>query len=212
VITSEPHLDETGQPCTRHAAISQDVLLSYAAVGSRISGFHHDAASKMQGLMMALDEISEGANEEVRAAAATASAALRDLHQILTVNRALAKAPQRKAISVHDIVNRAAERHGVKVRGDLSATAVNVALASIAHALSIPLDLAAGGPQSTRTVDIACTQQGARVVLDITAPSGFSTTANANELLAVASFLFRREEATLACKANGFVVELPVAL
>jgi hypothetical protein len=211
VITHEPHLDETGQPCTRHAAISQDVLLAYAAVGSRVSGFHHDAASKMQGLMMALDEISEGANEEVRAAAATASTALRDLHQILTVNRALAKAPQRKAVSVPDIVHRAAERHGVKVRGDLPATSVNVATASIVHALSIPLDIAAGNLQSIRTVDIACTRQGGPVVLDITAPSGFSTTANANELLAVASFLFHREEATLACKANGFVVALPIA-
>jgi hypothetical protein len=112
---------------------------------------------------------------------------------------------------VHDVVQRAAERLGVKIRGDVSAPSVNVAIASMAHALSIPFDLAAGSLQSARTVEIACTQQGARVVLDITAPNGFSSTANANELLAVASFMFRREDATLACKPNGFVVELPVA-
>lgn len=211
MIASEPHVDETGQPCTRHAALSQDVLLSFAAVGSRVSGFHHDAASKMQSLMMALDEITEGAGEDIRQAAAMASTALRDLHQILTVNRALAKTPQRKAISLHDVVHRAAERHGVKVRGDLGASSVSVALASIAHALSIPLDLAAGPLQSLRTVDVGCSQQGARVVLDITAPGGFSATPNPNELLALASFLLRREDATLACKPNGFVVELAVA-
>ena len=211
MINDEPHVDETGQPCTRHAALSQDVLLSYAAVGSRVSGFHHDAASKMQSLMMAIDEITEGASDEIRQAAAMASTALRDLHQILTVNRALAKTPQRKAISLQDVVGRAAERHGVKVRGDLSAPSVNVAIASVTHALSIPLDLAAGPLQSIRTVDVACSQHGARVVLDITAPGGFATTPNPNELLALASFLLRREDATLACKPNGFVVELPVA-
>jgi hypothetical protein len=206
-----PHLDETGQPCTRHAAISDDVLLAYAAVGSRVSGFHHDAASKMQSLMMAIDEISELGNDEARSAAATAATALRDLHQILTVNRALAKPPQRKPTPLRDLVTRAAERFGVKARGELPATNLQIALASAAHALSIALDIAAGPLQQARTVDLTATAQADRLVLDITATGPFSSTPNPNELLALASFLLGREDATLACKPNGFVVELPIA-
>ncbi|HUS29897.1 MAG TPA: hypothetical protein VMZ53_15435 [Kofleriaceae bacterium] len=210
MIEAEPHLDETGKPCTRHAALSQDALLAYAAVGSRVSGFHHDAASKMQSLMMAIDEITELGNDDVRAAAATASTALRDLHQILTVNRALAKTPQRKSTPVRDLITRAAERHGVKVRGELPATTVHVALASVAHALSIALDIAAGPLQAARTVDVTCTP-GTHLAVAMTATGELGAPPNANELLALASFLLRREDATLTCKPNGFVVELPLA-
>jgi hypothetical protein len=210
VITRAPHLDETGQPCTRHATISDDVLLAYAAVGSRISGFHHDAASKMQSLMMALDEISELATDDIRGPATTASSALRDLHQILTVNRALAKAPQCKPVPLRDLVARAAERHGVKVHGDIPAIDVQISLACLAHALSIPFDIAAGPSQDSRTIDLACTQ-GEHLVLDITARGALANTPNANELIALAVFLFQREDSSLACKPNGFVVELPLA-
>jgi hypothetical protein len=210
VKAGEPHLDETGHPCARHAAISDDILLAYASIGSRVSGFHHDAASKMQSLMMALDEISELATDDIRGPAATASTALRDLLQILTVNRALAKPPQRKPVALPELVARAAERHGVKVRGDLPPANVNIALASLAHALSIPLDIAAGPPQDARTVDVSC-RQGATIVLDITAAGALANAPNTNELLALAAFLLRREDASLACKPDGFVVELPLA-
>ena len=207
---TEPHLDETGQPCARHAAISEDVMLAFAAVGSRISGFHHDAASKLQGMMMAIDEISELATGDVATAAATASAALQDLHKILTVNRALAKAPQRKATPIKELVARAAERHGVKVRGELPAGSVQIALPSIAHAVSIPFDITAGPVSKARTIDVTCSV-GAKVTLDITAGGELAAIANANELLALAAFLLRREDGALACKPNGFVVELPLA-
>jgi hypothetical protein len=206
----EPHLDETGKPCARHAAVSQDVLLAYAAIGSRVSGFHHDAASKLQSLMMAIDEITELANDDVRSAAATASTALRDLHQLLTVNRALAKAPQRKPTAVRELVARAAERNGVKTRGELPAANVQIALASVAHALSIAFDIAAGPPQGVRTVEVTCTQ-AERLVLELSASAALYTPPNANELVALASFLLRREDATLACKPTGFVVDLPLA-
>ena len=211
MTATTPHLDESGQPCSRHAAINDDVLLAYAAVGSRVSGFHHDAASKMQSLMMAIDEITELGNDEARSAAATASTALRDLHQILTVNRALAKPPQRKPTPLRDLVTRAAERFGVKARGELPATNVQVALASAAHALSLVFDIAAGPLQQARTVDLTTREQDGRVWLDITTSGPFSTTPNPNELLALATFLLRREEGELNCKPNGFVVALPVA-
>jgi hypothetical protein len=204
------HLDETGAPCTRHGPIDNDVLLAYAAVGSRVSGFHHDAASKMQSLMMALDEIAELANDDVRGPAATASSALRDLHQILTVNRALAKAPQRKPTPVRELLARAAERHGVKVVGEIANTNAQVALASTAHALAMLLDLTAGAMQGERTVNLACTV-GDRLSLDLSATTEMLNLPNVNELVAIASFLLGREDGSLRCKARGFVVELPLA-
>jgi hypothetical protein len=210
VTLVEPHLDETGQPCTRHAAISIDTLLAYAAIGSRASGFHHDTASKLQSLMMAVDEIGESANDELKGAAATAAAAIRDLHALLTVNRALAKPPQRKKTPLSELLTRAAERNGVRLIGDTPAVAVHVALPSIAHALAMLLDLAAGPIQGTRSVSLSVAT-GPRIRIQITASNGFATLPNANEQISLAAFLMKREDGTLACQPNGFVVELPAA-
>ena len=57
------HLDEHGEVCTRHAPVPDGDLLALALVGSRAPSFHHDLASKLQGLMMAIDEIGEVAGD-----------------------------------------------------------------------------------------------------------------------------------------------------
>jgi len=53
------HLDDQGRPCTKHPSATIDELMVLAVIGSRVSGFHHDIASKLQGLMMSIDEIGE---------------------------------------------------------------------------------------------------------------------------------------------------------
>ena len=113
------HTDEAGQPCTRHGTLSQQRLLELATLGSRMPSFHHDAASKLQSLMMALDEISELSNNEasdLRTSIDTAHSALRELNQLLSANRALAKAPVVARIALVDLVQRAAEATGVRIR------------------------------------------------------------------------------------------------
>jgi hypothetical protein len=201
------HRDETGAPCTRHQPVSQDSILGYAAIGSRMSSFHHDVASKLQSLMMAIDEISELGNDDARAAALTASTALQEINQLLAVNRALTKPPQRKATPVRELLVRASERHGVKLQGEIVDVKVNVALASIAHALALLIDMVAGALRGERVVAIEITPAPDRVAIALTAVTTFEAN---NELIELAAFLLAREHASLTCRTNGFVVELPV--
>ena len=201
------HKDETGAPCTRHQPVSQDVILTYAAIGSRMQSFHHDVASKLQSLMIAIDEILEVGNDDVLGAAVTAATALQQINQLLTVNRALTKPPQRKLISLRELIARASERHGVKLRGELPDMQVNVALASVCHALALLLDMLAGQLRGERVVSISVAHGQDRVALSLAATTPFEAD---NEHVALAAFLLARETATLSCTPKGFVVELPV--
>ena len=200
------HHDETGAPCSRHEPVSMDAILTYAAIGSRVSSFHHDIASKLQSLMMALDEIGELATEDIRPAAATAMTALQELNQMLAVNRALAKPPQRKATKLRDVIARASERHGVKIQGEVLDVDVVVAMASIAHALDMLFDMLAGPLKGVRTVAIEVTRTSDRVAIALSATTTFVAQ---NELIDLAAFLLAREEGALTCNAHGFVVVLP---
>lgn len=206
------HIDEDGKPCTRHVA-ERDKLLAFAAAGSRISGFHHDAASKLQSLVMALDEISEliGDNEsDVRTATETAQSAVRQLHTLLTANRALAKPPQIARTLLPELLQRAAERHAVKLRGDVPSIDVLVAPASMTHAFSMLFDMIAGPPTQGRAVQVSSRSEGARVTLTLDGNVD-ATHANANELIALAAYMLAREGGALRCGAKKFVVELALA-
>lgn len=205
----EPHLDESGQPCTRHAQISSDSLLAFAAVGSRVSSFHHDMASKLQSLMMSLDEIGELVEGDVRQVVDTAQGSLRELHNLVMVNRALTKAPARKRTPLRELTALAAGRAGMRLRGEVPAVDVNVASPSITHALALVFDLVGGPVSGVRMAEIVHRTEGGSIVLEL---SGSETpSVQANELLALASFLLRREDGALACKPNGFIVSLPLA-
>lgn len=209
------HLDETGQPCTRHVT-TPATLLTFATLGSRMPSFHHDAASKMQSLMMALDEMSElvGAEQaELRQAVDTAHTALRELHQLFTANRALAKAPQRKRTALAELFARAAERFGVKLRGELPPVDVDVAPASIVHGLALLLDLVAGAAHLGRVVDVTAKLAGTAATFDLTGPAAGAPRplANTADVIALATFLMRREDGDVRCAPNGFTVELPIA-
>jgi hypothetical protein len=206
------HLDENGQSCTRHP-IARDKLLSYAALGSRVSGFHHDAASKLQSLVMALDEISELIGEDssdLRTATETAQTAVRQLHTLLSANRALAKAPQPTRTLLPELLQRAAERHGIKLRGEIGNIELMVAPPSMVHAFSMLLDLIGGPPSSGRGIEVKADSDGDRVKVSLVG-NAEPTHPNANELIALAAFMIEREEGTLRCATKRFVVEVPIA-
>jgi hypothetical protein len=210
------HLDETGQPCTRHAKLTDTRMFELATLGSRMPAFHHDAASKLQSLMMALDEISELSGEaeaDLRTAIETAHAALRELNQILSTNRALAKAPQKSRAGLGELVLRGADSVGVRVRSDVPAQDVRVAVPAVRHALSLLLDLAAGPSHLGRVVDVTSAFDGDRHELTIAGPPEASAKLppNAGESLAIVTFLIEREDGELRCTPTGFVVTLPAA-
>jgi hypothetical protein len=207
------HLDDDGKPCTRHAPPSPQGLLALALLGSRTPSFHHDVASKLQSLMMAIEEISELADtDDVRLAAAGASVTVRDLNTLLSQNRALSRAPKREPMPLDVLVARAVERSGVHMQGDVPEISVEIALPSITHALAIVLDLAAGPLKLGRNVEIA-TRVQERAVLVITGPKTAMDTlpANANDMIALATFALAREGGELRCAADHFTIMVPLA-
>ena len=143
----------------------------------------------------------------------TAHAALRELNQILSTNRALAKAAQKSRVGLSELVHRAAESFGVRVRGDIQAQDIRVAVPAMRHAMSLLLDLAAGPSHLGRVVDVTCTFDGDRYELTISGPPAAVSKLppNAGEALAIVKFVIDREDGELRCHPTGFVVRLAAA-
>ena len=208
------HLDEHGHPCTRHATGVSDELLALALVGSRMPSFHHDLASKLQGLMMSIDEISElsdVADRPMTRAIGAAQSSLREVLGLLNANRALTKPPVKSRTSLADLVARASERVYLSVRGELPVAMLEVVQPALVHALSLVLDVA-GGPGRGRTLDASTVIDGANVVITMAASP--KPPSNAAESLALSTFVLRREGGDLSCAGEGtqFVVRVPVAV
>jgi hypothetical protein len=207
------HLDETGQPCTRHPPASHQIMLALAMLGSRMPSFHHDVASKLQSLMLALEELDEiSPAAEVRAVAATANAAVRDLQALFAANRSLSRPPQAKPTPLGELIAAAAQRAGVRTHGALPAAHVEVSLPAMTHALAIVFDLAAGPTTLGRTLELSAALDGAHVLVTITADAeAFCVAAaNASEVLALASFALARERGELRCGPASFALRLPL--
>jgi hypothetical protein len=205
------HLDETGQPCTRHAAVTPDGLLALAMVGARAPTFHHDIASKLQGLMMALDEISElvdiRADTDLRRATDTAQQALTELNQLLTGNRALTKPPVRSRCNLADLLSRAGDRVGVSLKGARVDAQLDTAIPALTHALALAIDASAGTGRSRALAYDATIGDGAITLALAIAPT---STATASESLALASWLLARDGHELRCSPER--IRLTLAL
>ena len=202
------HLDETGKPCTRHAPASSQKLLALALLGSRMPSFHHDVASKLQSAMMAIEELEEIGGTEVRAAAATANTALREMQALFMSNRTLSRPPQRGPTPLGELIAAAAQRAGIKTHGELPAEHVEVSLSTMTHALAIVLDLAAGSTKLGGSVALAAALEGSHVAVTISS-SGEPLGPSAAELLALASFALAREQGELRCGPATFTIRLP---
>src|SRR5262249_21285633 len=211
------HLDEDGKPCARHPAPSVDSILALATVGSRMPSFHHDSASKLQSLVMALDELSEIAetagDADMQRAAATATTALRELQALFNTNRALTRAPQPVKVSLGELIGRAAERAGLVVQGDVPAVHVEANVSALTHAFAVVFDLSAGAIKLGRAVAISATQGSGHVTLRVRAPgSAKSVTTQPSEMIAIATFAIRRDRGDLCCaRGDAFVIKLPVS-
>jgi hypothetical protein len=206
------HFDEHGQPCSRHAQATLEEVMFLATIGSRAQGFHHDVASKLQGLMMSLDEIGELAEEgDPRIAAATQGAheALREILGLLNANRALTKPAVRARAQLRDVLGAACKRVYVTLAGQVPDAGLEVSGPSTIHALSLVFDVAAG-PGRGRTLPVTAQILDGHVELSLTA----STTppANTAESLAIATYVLARENGELRCSGDGarLSVRLPV--
>ncbi len=209
------HLDESGKICERHGPVSQERMHELAVLGSRTSGFHHDAASKLQSLVMALDEIGELAgdgNPDLRAALDTAHGALRDLHALLNDNRGLAKPPQLTLVKLRDVVARAASRVGVRLRGELGDVDARIAVPLMTHGIELLLELVGGASAHGRVVEVSIERDARRVRLALAGAPGERPAERASEVMSFASYAAHRNHGSLTCCGDAkVVVELPLA-
>jgi hypothetical protein len=212
---SEPaieHLDEAGAPCSRHRAASTAGLMQLAMVGSRAPAFHHDCASKLQGLVMALDELTEltehGADPQVSRAIEAAVEASRELNALLNINRALTKPAARTPNPVGALMTSAAARVGVALHGTLPDAMVSITAPPLTHALALVIDVAAGTGRG-RTLGVGGTLEANEVELAIHAAATQPT--NAAESIAIATFVVARDGGRLWCASTGdrLFVRLP---
>ena len=207
------HVDETGAPCARHRPPSAATMYQLALVGSRAPAFHHDCASKLQGLVMALDELSEltenGDPQLIRAIEAAMEVS-RELNGLLNINRALTKPAAKTAIAVRDLVKAAADRVGVALQGALPEAMLTAAVAPMTHALALTIDVAAGTGRG-RSLAISGAIDGREVELAL--PTVAAQPTNASEALAIATFVVARDGGKLWCSAAGdrLLVRLPRA-
>ena len=190
-------------------SVDDDAIMQLAMVGSRQSGFNHDIASKIQGLMMALDELTELIeplrNEDITRSVDTAMTAVRELSGLLTANRALTKPPAKTRIAVRELVMKAAERASVAVRGALPEATVEVSAPLMVQALALAIDVA-GGVGRSRVLEPRCEVTNGRVELSF-APAE-NPTANASTHLAIASWVLRREGGELE-RGERIAIRLP---
>ncbi len=207
------HLDDEGRPCTHHSPAAESELLALALVGSRAPSFNHDLASKLQGLMMAIDEISEVSGEvppPVLRAIETAHTALREVLALLGTNRALTKVPVPARMPIGELLARAAERVFVTFRCASLAAEVEVPPPAMIHALSLVIDVA-GGPGRGRTVEATAELADKTIVVSIGCAA--EQPPSSGEALALAAFVLERAGGSLTCAAGGsrLVVCLPAS-
>ena len=211
---SEPipdHVDEHGAPCARHAAISQLSLYQLAMLGTRASAFHHDCASKLQGLVLALDELTElteNGDPQVIGAIEAAIEASRELSELLNVNRSLTRPAARTPVALRELVARSAERVGVAVHGTLPEVTVGVGVAPVTHALALAIDAAAGTGRG-RSLAVSAQVTGSGV--ELTLHSSPLQAPNAGDALAIATFIIARDHGRLWCSSAGdrMIILLP---
>lgn len=205
------HLDEDGKPCTEHPA-NLEALLLFATIGSRIASFNHDIASKLQGMMMALDEIEELQSRlddsDLQRATETAQGSIKEASALLHANRMLTRTSAKTKAQLRDVVHAAGERVGVDVRGDVPDGEIETVVPLLTQALGLAVDAIAGSGRA-RFVDVIATREAttAKLVFASTA----EPTKTIGDSLALASFVIQRASGELRCGRDRRVhVQLPL--
>ena len=205
------HLDEDGNPCTEHAA-SLEALLVFATIGSRVASFNHDIASKLQGMMMALDEIEElhdrVGDSDLRRATETAQASLKEASALLSANRSLTRTGTKSKAALRDLVKTAGDRVGVDIRGSVPDGEVEAAIPLLAQGIGLAIDAIAGTGRA-RFVDVIASREGTRATLVFASTA--DPTKTLGESLALAGFVIKRANGELRCgRDRRLHVQLPL--
>lgn len=204
------HVDEAGEPCTTHAPVRPDVMHTLTLVGSRASGFNHDLASKLQGLLMTLEDLAErlGARgePELHRSASDAFAMTQELVGLVTASRALTRPPSPGRRTLRELIAASCERAGVELRAELVEAEVEVSTPHVVQAIALAIEVAAG-PGRGRALESTC-QRGGGGQIEIVLSAAKKTTSFASEYLALAAESLRRHGGDLRCGADRIVIWL----
>jgi len=121
-------------------------VLALALIGSAAGAANHDLGSRLQSLLMALDELELLA--ETYPDLTPILVALRESTEsaveLLAANRALVRG-KRERITLTDLVTRAARRAGVRIALDGAADAIDGPVEILVQAIALVIELASAG-------------------------------------------------------------------
>lgn len=205
------HVDEDGNICTQHAA-NEDAILTLATIGSRVATFNHDLASKLQGAMMALDEIEEllvqVGRPELSRATATAQQSLKEASSLLSASRSLTRSSTKTKVELRALVHAAGGNAQVEVRGEVPDGEIEAVVPLLAQGLGVALDALAGSGRG-RSIDVIASRDGARASLVFV--SSAQPTKSLGDALVLAAFVIARENGELHCgRDHRLYVQLPL--
>lgn len=134
-------------------------VFALALIGSAAGAANHDLGSRLQSLLMALDELEILA--ETHPDITPLLGALRESTdsaiELLAANRALVRG-KRERIAVADLVTRASRRAGVRVSADGVADSIDGPVEVLVQAIALVIELAsAGDPLRIVPVTLAAT-------------------------------------------------------
>lgn len=208
------HLGLLGAPCEAHERASLDRILALATIGSRVSTFNHDIASKLQGLMMALDELTElleaKRDPELDRAAEAAQTSLREVNTLLSANRSLTRTATRSRAALGDVIKPAAAHININIviDGELPDAMLEGTLSLLQHGLGLAFDVAAGTGRS-RTLTLQTALVDGRV--EISCATVSPPPAHAGDHLALAAFAIRHAGGELRCTPDQrIVIRIPL--
>lgn len=205
------HLDERGEPCATHPQIRPEAMLLLALVGTRATGLNHDLASKLQGLLMTLEDLAERLGERGEAdlarAATEASTSAQDLVEIVTASRALTRQPGPSRQTLRELVAASCQRAGIELTAELVDAEIEIIAPHVVHALALVIEVA-GGLGRGRPLESSCRHVNDGVELVLTAAP--RTTSYASEYLALAGAVLRRSGGDLRCGPSRITVWLPI--
>lgn len=206
------HLGDDDTPCKIHAPATMTSIMSLASIGARMSPFNHDIASKLQGLMMSLDELDEliekSGDADLRRALEGAHSAVKDLNTLLTANRTLTRGARPTRTTLRDVVRHAAERSGAVLGGEVVAAPIECSVPALAHAISLAMEVCAG-MQRLRSMQL--TSQIVDGYGEVAFAFNGAPPGNASDLLALSAYCLGRERGTLHCAATQLVIRMPLA-
>jgi hypothetical protein len=184
-----------------------DGILALALIGARSRGFHHDIASKLQGLMMAIDEIADRnlvlEDDRVQRAVEAAADSMREVQAQLAAFRTLGRGVDARTCSLRELVTAGARAAAVVAAGELPDVAVVATPSAAVQVIAMACELA----DTTGTVDVAVgVRDDAGIEVSVRCRGGELPELVRAEAIALMAFALGRDGGTVRDGGDGVVM------